>query len=611
MADQDISTSDTFYSASPVVEDVIPPFFNTTFSTHRVSPLFIGAQALDQTRLDQLAHRLRDTLVGDVVRGIQIGLESLETPAGQVGPLRYVKFRWFSPADVLGDREVLDDAPDRARGEAADGLDKGLWVEIRHENAAYIALLLPGYTTLQQTGSVKPSDWSMRPGRQAADNNLDEARFLHLPLLLLRMPQPLKHVIGDWLSTTFDCRVSKVSLGTKTLVNAWEGWIETMGLSNKGPDFVVTLAFNSPLHDGEAALNSDSDSDTPEATEPGLRSMSVAIPPQDLRRFLRTGKRLPPERRSTPALWERDSRERRRLAGGNTDDGWAWTSATSTGDQPFTAALGRYLQHHLALNLFHPSVRVIQISCGGFVLAQSKLKILRRGDLTDDLSRAAWMFATQLGGRIRGDELPSVFSATQYPPELLKKLKGIEICFWYVMRNRLPRMAFYAYSTSTTFRRHTLTHYLTQGHRGLNKFNNDVKLAHAANVEYPRAAATAIAKYLPEKSPTGLVRFVLASGRYAELDPEKPLWLMSDIRHMKGEIENAVLNLVKPCPGKFEAYAVRPGTVVPESPPLAISLMATISASIKLQQLVKVIVKIGTEGCKNTTFENEEMLTIQ
>ncbi|EGX93274.1 hypothetical protein CCM_04647 [Cordyceps militaris CM01] len=411
MADQDVSTSDTFYSESPIVDDVIPPFFNTTFSTHRVSPLFTGAQPLDQPRLDVLAHRLRDTLVGDVVRGIQIGLESLETPAGQVGPLRYVKFRWFSPGDVLGDRDVLDDAPDRARGDAGDGADKGLWVEIRHENAAYVALLLPGYTTQQQLSSVKPSDWAMRPGRAATDNVLDEARFLHLPLLLLRMPQALKHVIGDWLSTTFDCRVSKLSLGTKTLVNIWEGWIETMGLSNKGPDFVVTLAFNAPLRDGDGGLNSDSDSDAEETMEPGLRNMSVAVPPQDLRRFLRTGERLRPENSGTPALWEKDARERRRLAGGNMDDGWAWRSATSAGDQPFTAALGRYLQHHLSLNMFHPSVRIVQISCGGFVLAQSRLKILRRGDLTDDLSRAAWMFATQLGGRIRGDELPSVIPA--------------------------------------------------------------------------------------------------------------------------------------------------------------------------------------------------------
>ncbi|KAM3507930.1 hypothetical protein MY10362_001507 [Beauveria mimosiformis] len=411
MADQDVSTSETFFSESPIVEDVIPPFFNTTFSTHRVSPLFIGPQSLDQARLDLLAHRLRDTLVGDVVRGIQIGLESLETPVGQVGSLRYVKFRWFTPSDVLGDRDVLDDATDRARGEAGDGSDKGLWVEIRHENAAYVALLLPGYTTLPSNSSVKPSDWAMRPGNVATDNALDETRFLHLPLLLLRMPQPLKHVIGDWLSTTFDCRVSKLSLGTKTLVNVWEGWIETMGLSSKGPDFVVTLAFNAPLRDGEGTLGSDSDSDAEATMDPGLRSMSVAVPPHDLRRFLRTGERLRPETSGTPALWEKDPRERRRLAGGNMDDGWAWRTATSTGDQPFTTALGRYLQHHLAFNMFHPSVRVTQISCGGFVLAQSRLKILRRGDLTDDLSRAAWMFATQLGGRIRGDELPSVIPA--------------------------------------------------------------------------------------------------------------------------------------------------------------------------------------------------------
>lgn len=409
MADPDVSTSDIFSSESPAVEDVIPPFFNTTFSTHRVSPLFIGPQALNETRLDQLAHRLRDTLVGDVVRGIQIGLESLETPAGQVGPLRHVKFRWFSLEDVLGDRDMLGEATDRARGEAADGSDQGLWVEIRHENAAYVALLLPGYYTDGHGSTVRPTDWAMRPGRAATDNAVDETRFIHLPLLLLRMPQALKHVIGDWLSTTFDCRVSKVSLGTKTLVNVWEGWIETMGLSNKGPDFVITLSFNAPLRDGEGALNSDSDSDGETAMEAGLRSMSVAIPPQDLRRFLRTGEGLRPGSNSAaPPLWESDARDRRRLAGGNMDDGWAWRRGGNTGDQPFTEALGLYLQHHLALNMFHPSVRIIQISCGGFVLAQSRLKILRRGDLTDDLSRAAWMFATQLGGRIRGDDLTPV-----------------------------------------------------------------------------------------------------------------------------------------------------------------------------------------------------------
>ncbi|KAK3191385.1 hypothetical protein K4F52_002596 [Lecanicillium sp. MT-2017a] len=415
MAQQATSTSETSYTESPSIQndsddDVLPPFFNTTFSTHRVSPLYIGPQELNQARLDQLAHRLRDTLVGDVIRGIQIGLESIETPAGQVGPLRYVKFRRFHPSDVLGDRDVLDDAPQRGRGEAGDDLDRGLWVEIRHENASYNAVLLPGYSTTPQQSGAKASDWTMRPGQPATSEAVNGDRFLHLPLLLLRMPQPLKNVIGEWLSTTFDCRVSKLSLGTKTLVNVWEGWIETIGLSNKGPDFVVTLSFNAPLADNEGMLSSDSDEDMDNAYEPGLRTANVSISPQDLRRFLRTGESLPAERGGTSAQWQRDPRERRRLAGANVDDGWAWR-AESAGDHPFTEALGRYLEHHLALNLFHPSVRVIQISCGGFVLAQSRLKILRLGDLTDDLSRAAWMFATQLGGRIKGDELPSVIPA--------------------------------------------------------------------------------------------------------------------------------------------------------------------------------------------------------
>lgn len=415
MAQQVTSTSDTSYSESPSIQngsdsEVLPPFFNTTFSTHRVSPLYVGPQELNQARLDQLAHRLRDTLVGDVIRGIQIGLESIETPTGQVGPLRYVKFRWFHPSDVLGDRDVLDDAPARARGGADNDTDRGLWVEIRHENATYVALLLPGYSNASQTSGAKASDWTMRPGQSAPGEAVERDRFLHLPLLLLRMPQPLKNVIGEWLSSTFDCRVSKVSLGTKTLVNVWEGWIETIGLSNKGPDFVVTLSFNAPLTDNDGMLSSDSDEDNDNDYEPGLRTANVAISPQDLRRFLRTGESLPPERNTASALWQRDARERRRLAGANADDGWGWRSA-STGDHPFTEAFGRYLEHHLALNLFHPSVRVIQISCGGFVLAQSRLKILRIGDLTDDLSRAAWMFATQLGGRIKGDELPSVIPA--------------------------------------------------------------------------------------------------------------------------------------------------------------------------------------------------------
>lgn len=401
-------------SAAEAGEVAIPQFFNTTFSTHRVSPLFIGAQKLDQTRLDRLAHRLRDTLVGDVVRGVQIGLEATDTPMGQVGPLRAVTFRWFQATDVLGDKssENWSELPDEQK--------KGLWIEMRHENAAYVALLLPGFARSHQGSSINTPAanlWNM--GFDTPDiSEADGGQFLRLPLLLLRMPQALKAVIGEWLSTTFDCRVTKLNLGTRTLVGVLEGWIQHTGLPRADSDLVLTLAFNAPVTDpGREALlrlggDSDEDETEVEATEPGLRSMEISISASDLRRFLRAGKALQKSKQTTSntgqdtALWERDDRERRRLAGSHIDDGWGWLKNKDGSEYPLMEALASHLNQHVALNLFHPSVRVIQVSCGGFVLSQSRIKIVKSGDVTDDLSRAAWMFVTLLGERVQSDAVP-------------------------------------------------------------------------------------------------------------------------------------------------------------------------------------------------------------
>lgn len=370
------------------LDEAAPPFFNITFSMHRVSPLYVGPRGLTTSRLELLARRLRDTLVGDVVRGIQLGLESSETPIGQVGPLRTVKIRRCRPQAVLGGTP----SPDLEAVEAC------LWIEICHENATYAALLMPG---LADTAEGRRPLWATDLTNTKSKTQPDQKQFVDLPLLLLRMPQGLKTVIGDWLSTTFDCRVSKLALGTKTLINVWEGWISSAGIPSKGADFVMTLAFNAPLKmAGEpACANSDSDG-TDTATEPGLRTLEITISASDLSRFLRAGHADGPRQKAAVTAWERDPRERRRLAGGNADDGWAWRRDEEQPKHPFTEALARYVDHHLAMNLFHPSVRVIQISCDAFVLAQSRLKVVKVGDITPDLASAAWMFLTQLGARV-------------------------------------------------------------------------------------------------------------------------------------------------------------------------------------------------------------------
>ncbi|KAK7424816.1 hypothetical protein QQZ08_008445 [Neonectria magnoliae] len=365
-----------------------PPFFNTTFSTHRVSPLHVGSEGLTPARLETIAHRLQDTLVGDVVRGIQVGLQATETPVGQVGPLKAVQVQWFQASTVLG-------------GNADEQNQRGLWINIRHENAAYAGILLPGISSSNRSSSET----------QDQATNLGQGDFLHLPLLLLRMPLPLKNVVSDWLSSTFDCRVSRMTLGTKTILGVWESWIETIGLQNNGPDFVLTLAFNVPLPATRDATEDGSRNGAiQDPTAPGLKSVDITISPNDLQRFARAGEGIQPQQQNMSTPWESNPRERRRLAGGNSDDGWAWRAGKDAKGHPFTEALARYLDHHLALNLFHPSVRVTQISCGGFVLGQSRLKILRLGEISDGLTRAAWAFVEQLGDRIKGEQLPRVFS---------------------------------------------------------------------------------------------------------------------------------------------------------------------------------------------------------
>ncbi|KAG8673367.1 hypothetical protein FPOAC2_06811 [Fusarium poae] len=377
-------------------EEPAPPFFNTTFSTHRVSPLHVGEGRLTRQRLQVIASRLRDTLVGDVVRGIQLRLETADTAIGQVGSLKGVRIEWFRAGTLLGEEDIGDDLeiPHGDQSDLPDDQKQGLWISIEHENAAYAAILLPGL-----------SDTST--SRQETDEN----RFLHLPLLLMRMPQQLKSVLADWLAASFDCRVSRVALGTKTIIGVWESWIASNGIDDQGSDLTVTLAFNAPLSDNTSPTTIPTDqSHNEKIATSGLRSIDITISAQDLQRFVRAGEK---HNAIGKATWKGDARGRRRLAGGNVDDGWAWREKTSPETSPFTDALSNYLHHHLALKLFHPGVRVTQIACSGFVLSQGRVKILMLKEVNPNLSRAAWSFVAQLGQRVRGERLPEVFS-TQF-----------------------------------------------------------------------------------------------------------------------------------------------------------------------------------------------------
>ncbi|AEO67372.1 uncharacterized protein THITE_2144762 [Thermothielavioides terrestris NRRL 8126] len=376
------------------------PFYNTTFSAHRVSPLHLGAEPLTAPRLRLLAQRLRDRLVGDVVRGVEVGSVEVD---GRAGALESVEMRWVGVADVLGvSREQLEEEAEEGTAEKVTLRpgSKALHVALRYEMASCTALLLPPLEEPRRRGvdaaaaAFSVGAAALQQQQQQSVDASSSSRFLALPLLLLRMPAPLKTVVSDFLATTFDCRVSPMRLGTRSLVHSWEAWIRSAGLPSRGPlakDVVLTLGFYVPPPNRLSAApeQRSGEDEGAEADQPlGLRSIDVIIPAAELRKFVAAGKRLPQPQDKQPASttpgWEHDDKQRRRLAGRLYEEGWEWRAAPdAAARQPFTEALACYLQEHLALNLFHPGVRVTKVACAGFVMSETRLKVFAPGGSAD------------------------------------------------------------------------------------------------------------------------------------------------------------------------------------------------------------------------------------
>ncbi|KAM7186700.1 Kinetochore complex Sim4 subunit Fta1 domain containing protein [Naviculisporaceae sp. PSN 640] len=406
----------------------IPLFYDTSFSAHRVSPLYLGKEGdLSNKRLGVLAQRLRDVLVGDVVRGVEIGLGGSgpgeDSAMGRYGALERVGIRWFGLGRLL-DVEPLRDEDDeeqgRERGASWENMvrrldalrdkkrSRVLQICLEYENHMFEALLLPALSTEEEAESTKDGMqfYVGEAGKETQQQTRQQKRqFLNMPLLLLRMPPPLKIVIAEFLATSFDCRVSSLRLGTRSMVGALESWFRTVGVQSKGSlakDITLWLGFHFPVDkDGvERDQGDDDEADGgPGQGQLGLKSIDVSIPVSDLRRFLEAGKVLldrgSGKRKSGPFGewgWETDLRKRRKLAGRLYEEGWEWRHEMDKATEqqadkeeyPFTEALGRYLDRHLGLDIFHPGVRITKVACGGFVMSEGKLKVFKPATLGEE-----------------------------------------------------------------------------------------------------------------------------------------------------------------------------------------------------------------------------------
>lgn len=467
-------------STSVAIDDAadLPPFLNTTFSTYRVSPLYTGAFPLTQDRLHTLSLRLRDLLVGDVVRGVEVGLDRGADDAAmrRAGALELVSMGWVRLESLLGqyvpgenDDRVSRSDTHRQRnsneqsivqGTPSPGKRRALQITLQYENTECAALLLPGTKSslgpehLASSAQETPSSVASSSVQGSNVGGTDDG-FLNLPLLLLRMPAPLKSVIIEFISRSFDCRISSLSLGTRSLVGALEKWMDVSKIPNKGPlakDVALTLGFYGPSvlsnqkqqktvaedHPGE---DEDGEDAQKQDSTVGLKSVDVIIPNPELRRFFRAGEKRETRRRakldqprddqaSDDDLQDEFGHAKRRKTGGEKEEeGWTWrrwaTSSSQsipkqepTRSQPFTEALAEYVRDHLALDMFHPAVRVTKIACGGFVLSEGRVKVFGtpaeengESSMSDRNQRALWSVLDNLLDRAQVKPFESTLSS--------------------------------------------------------------------------------------------------------------------------------------------------------------------------------------------------------
>ncbi|ESZ92600.1 hypothetical protein SBOR_7017 [Sclerotinia borealis F-4128] len=294
------------------------PLYNTTFTLHRASPLYIGNKALNNANLQIHARRFRDTLAGDVLRGVRVGLGSEDDNLARVGALQTVVWKVFKVESDWAAEDIAGGALDESLSETTH--NRGILVKVNYEKASYTAILL------RATSEGNIDDLNVQPSH-------DGAQFLRLPLLLTRMPLSLRETFIQYICQTFDARVSTLKLEGNDLTGAFEQYTSNsinehtaaeerqVGIQKIIKEIQISVGFDIP---GGSAT---------------LKTIDIHIAREDLPRMLARGNKV-------------------------TKDG-----------SPFMAALESYIKAHLALDLGHERVRIVKVACGAFVLGEGRLKL--------------------------------------------------------------------------------------------------------------------------------------------------------------------------------------------------------------------------------------------
>ncbi|OJJ78505.1 uncharacterized protein ASPGLDRAFT_100214, partial [Aspergillus glaucus CBS 516.65] len=295
---------------------------NTSWTLHRLSPLHHGKEfqtLLDNpTALNTYAARLRDQLTGDVLSGLQTGLGggvAEDDTVSKTGALRACTWEAIPQFDDT----FTSSAQAQGQGQT------GILITLSYETTTYKAALL-----------TTPDTQPQNPRKGVTP----------LPLLLTRLPTPLRQTLLTFLSTAFDTYPSPLRLPAPFMCNALDTYVITF-LSSGAHDAADIL--EDVVRDVQLTLAFSG------SVAPSLKSLGVGVPRGMVGGFLR-----------------------------RSGDG-----------EGFLGRVEGYLEAHLAMKLdlsttgngnglAKQHVRVSKIACGGFVIgSEGRMKLsadLRRQD---------------------------------------------------------------------------------------------------------------------------------------------------------------------------------------------------------------------------------------
>ena len=292
--------------------------YNKTYTLHRLSPLH-NLPSLSCATLASHAHRLLSILRGDVLRGVHVGLDSNADGVVNAGRLDTCEWKLLANGEAWERGQDADEQGGPTAEKAA-----GVCIELRYEKITYMAHLLRNPNHAKRRA---------REGQQEDESPGVGEEGMHLPLLLMHMPSPLRSAVQDYLATTFDTCIEEMRLSYSFLAAALEGFLADVSSAGAGrvakviKDLQITLTFRGPV-------------------APSLRTLDITIRREDVQGFLIRGKSM--------------------ATGKDVED-----------TKPFMSALGAYLKAQMALDMGHEDVGVAKLACGGFVLArEGKIKIV-------------------------------------------------------------------------------------------------------------------------------------------------------------------------------------------------------------------------------------------